>query len=369
MKYRFILYRRKSGMFYVEDTRTGKQESLGTKERREALAMVNARNEAFRQPHLNLQIAKAYLAGTDSVISTRTWQQALDAVIETKHGSTQDRWRRAARESALDLIRDRVIVETQAEHLFAALKAGTVSTNVHLRKLHNFCLSMNWLPWPIIPKRLWPAVRFQPKRAITHEEHQRIVEREPNPERRNFYELCWHLGGSQTDVANLAAEDIDWTTQTIAYARRKTGSLAMLRFGSQIGEVLRRLPSSGSLFPYLRSVRAGDRATEFKQRCDGLGIKGVSLHSYRYAWAERAKQCGYPERFAQEALGHNSKAVHRAYAKKAQVTLPPLEEFEKRASEGKVIPMPAANGAPSVAAAAPATIGERQQTATQTASA
>lgn len=30
------------------------------------------------------------------------------------------------------------------------------------------------------------------------------------------------------------------------------------------------------------------------------------------------------------ALGHNSKAVHRAYAKKAQVTLPPLEEYEQK---------------------------------------
>ena len=25
--------------------------------------------------------------------------------------------------------------------------------------------------------------------------------REKNLERRNFYELCWHLGGSQTDIA------------------------------------------------------------------------------------------------------------------------------------------------------------------------
>jgi integrase len=57
---------------------------------------------------------------------------------------------------------------------------------------------------------------------------------------------------------------------------------------------------------------------------DGLRIKGVSLHSYRYTWAERAKQCGYPERFAQEALGHNSKAVHRAYARQAKVRLPSL---------------------------------------------
>ena len=282
------------GVFYVHDSETGKQESLGTRDRAEAKTLLNARNESVRQPQLNLQIAKAYLAGTDSGVSTRTWQNALDAVVATKSGSTQDRWRRAAKEKALDLIRDRVIIETQAEQLLACLKAGTVSTNVHLRKLHNFCLSMNWLPWPLIPKRLWPEVRFQPKRAITVEEHQLIIEREKNPERRNFYELCWHLGGSQSDIANLKAEDIDWPNHTIAYARRKTGSLAMIHFGENIEAVLRRLPETGPLFPYLQSVRAGDRSTEFKQRCDGLGIKGVSLHSYRYAWAERAKQCGYP---------------------------------------------------------------------------
>jgi integrase len=112
------------------------------------------------------------------------------------------------------------------------------------------------------------------------------------------------------------------------FARKKTASVALLRFGNEVEEILRLLPSSGPLFSYLRTVRAGDRATEFKQRCDGLRIKGVTLHSYRYAWAERAKQCGYPERFAQEALGHNSKAVHRAYARKARMELPPLEEYE-----------------------------------------
>lgn len=327
-------------MFYVEDTETRKQESLGTKDRAEAKALLNARNESVRQPQLNLHIAKAYLAGTDSGVSTRTWQNALDAIVETKGGPTKDRWQRAARERALDLIRERVIIETQAEHLFATLKAGTVSTNVHLRKLHNFCLSMNWLPWPLIPKRLWPEVKFQPKRAITFEEHQLIVQREKNPERRNFYELCWHLGGSQSDIANLKAEDIDWANQTVAYARQKTGSLAMIHFGPEIEAILRGLPVAGPLFPYLQTVRSGDRATEFKQRCEGLGIKGVSLHSYRYAWAERAKQCGYPERFAQEALGHNSKAVHRAYARKAQVKLPSLESYERQVSEGRIIRLP-----------------------------
>ena len=90
------------------------------------------------------------------------------------------------------------------------------------------------------------------------------------------------------------------------------------------------------LFPCLSRVRAGDRATEFGQRCRQLGITGITLHSYRYAWAERAKTCGYPERFAQEALGHNSKAVHRAYAKRALMKIPSLEDYEKKADGADV---------------------------------
>jgi hypothetical protein len=94
MKRRFILYRRKlGGTFYVEDTLTRKQESLDTKDRAEATALLNARNESVRQTQLNLQIAKAYLADSDSSVFTRTWQNALDAIVETKTGSTQDRCR------------------------------------------------------------------------------------------------------------------------------------------------------------------------------------------------------------------------------------------------------------------------------------
>jgi integrase len=68
----------------------------------------------------------------------------------------------------------------------------------------------------------------------------------------------------------------------------------------------------------------------FIKRLKSVDVSGVSLHSYRYAWAERAKEAGYPERFAMQALGHTSKAVHRAYAKKTQVVVPALEDYEKR---------------------------------------
>jgi integrase len=342
MKQRYILYRRKTGgMYYVEDTHTKKQESLGTRERAEAKTLLNARNESVRQPQLNLQIAKAYLAGTDAGVSKRTWQDALDHLVGTKSGATQERWQRAGKDKALDSIRDRVIIETQGEHILGCLKAGTVSTNVHLRKLHNFCLDMNWLPWPLVPKLLWPEIRFNAKRAITLEEHKLIVEREKNTEWRSFFELCWQLGGSQSDIANLRAEDVDWNNQVIAYARQKTDNVAMIHFGAEIETVLRCLPGKGPLFPKIASIHEKHRAAQFKRRCLSVGIRGVTLHSYRYAWAERAKQCGYPERFAQEALGHNSKAVHRAYARKAKMKLPSLESFEKHgAAEGRIIKLP-----------------------------
>jgi hypothetical protein len=43
---------------------------------------------------------------------------------------------------------------------------------------------MGWLPWPLIPKRQWPAVKFKDKRAITQEEHERIIAAEMNPEQK-----------------------------------------------------------------------------------------------------------------------------------------------------------------------------------------
>jgi integrase len=159
-----------------------------------------------------------------------------------------------------------------------------------------------------------------------------IIAAEVNPERKALYQLCWHLGASQGDIASLKGEDVDWQNGTVSFMRKKTGVPVIVHLGAEALNLFKDLPAEGVLFPYLSSVRANDRATEFRSRCRQLGIQGVTLHSYRYAWAERAKTCGYPERFAQEALGHNSKAVHRAYAKRALMKIPSLEEYEEQAA-------------------------------------
>jgi integrase len=331
MKQRYILFRR-SGVFYYEDTTTGKQLSLRTKDEAEAITLLNAKNESFRQPVLNRQIARTYLAATDSAMATRIWQVPMDEMTKTKTGPTHARHECAMRDKAFDLIRHLPILETHSAHFLKVLELGKVSTNVYLRRIHNFALDMNWLPWPILPKRQWPQVRFKEKRAITFEEHQRIIAAEVNPERKTLYQLCWHLGASQGDIAKLKGEDVDWEHGTVSFVRQKTGVPVLVHLGAEVLNLFKDLPAEGLLFPYLASVRAGDRATEFSQRCRQLGISGVTLHSYRYAWAERAKSCGYPERFAQEALGHNSKAVHRAYAKRALMKIPSLEDYEQRAA-------------------------------------
>jgi hypothetical protein len=120
-------------MFYCVDTRTGKRTSLATTSADDAQQIIETKNNSERQPVLNLQIAKAYLAGTDNGIATRTWQNAIDALSNTKQGANQHRWRTAARDKAFVPLMPRIIIETPGELLLKVLQGGTVSTNVFLR--------------------------------------------------------------------------------------------------------------------------------------------------------------------------------------------------------------------------------------------
>lgn len=338
MKQRFSMFRR-GAVFYCEDTTTKKQTSLRTKSEEEARAILHSKNEAYRQPHLNLQIARTYLAATDPKLAMRPWRTVMEDMAKTKTGPTLRRHLMAMKDPAFDSIRDMPILETQAEHFLRVLDEGCVSTNVFLRRVHNYAIGMNWLPWPVLPKKRWPEIVFKEKRAVTADEHRRLVAGEANVERRAFYECCWHLGGAQSDVANLTAENIDWENKLVSFHRQKTGTPSNIRIGDELARILQSLPRFGPLFPRLRGLNETHRAKEFAHRCRHVGISGITLHSYRYAWAERAKACGYPERFAQEALGHQSKAVARFYARKAVVTLPALEEYEKK-QEPTTSPVP-----------------------------
>jgi integrase len=337
MKNRYRLFRRGS-VYYAHDGDTGKQQSLETASKPEAQRLLNARNEAATSPLLNLSLAKAYLAAHDPKLVTRIWSDVMADLATHGRESSRARCKQEMASKPFNLIRNKKLVETTADDLESVMAAGGAATNNYLRRVHNLALGMGWLAWPILPPKRWPRIEPKPKRGITEAEHQRIVAAETNRERRLYYELLWELGGAQSDMAALTADNVDWRERTVAYHRqklKKQNAPACLSIGARLEAILRQLPAQGPLFPQIsKATSASDRAAEFRRRCRLLGISGVSLHSYRYAWAERAKQAGYPERWAQAALGHASRAVHEAYAKSARIACPPLEDYES-----KIIPL------------------------------
>jgi len=335
MKQQFIMFKR-SGVFYSEDTVTGQQTSLRTKIKAEALVLLNAKNEAARQPNLNLQLARAYLSASDPAATQRTWQDVMEEMESHGKPSTKIRCACAMRSKAFDGIRAVALIQTKAEQLRAILEDCSVSVAHYLKRLHNLAYGLGWLPSPVLPPKQWPKLQFKTKRGVTAEEHERILAAEKNVERKFYYQLLWEIGASQSDAAALTAANVDREKQTLRYSRMKTGTLAQVTIGKNLRDLLKQLPASGPFFPKISASSDNARASEFSRRCRLLGIQGVSLHSYRYAWAERARSAGYPERFAMENLGHNSKAVHREYAKSADVTVPALDDFERRIAEQKL---------------------------------
>ena len=53
--------------------------------------------------------------------------------------------------------------------------------------MHNFAMDMNWILAPVIPRRQWPRIHFKEKRAITWDEHLRIIDREPEAGKPRIY--------------------------------------------------------------------------------------------------------------------------------------------------------------------------------------
>jgi len=142
MKRYRLVYRGSRNAYYCFDTQTSKRESLGTSNAEEAQRLIDTKNEAVRHSGMNLQIAQVYLQHSDPTLSTRTWQNVMDAMFLLKTGPTQARWTAAMRDKSFDLIRGRKLIETTAEHFFAVLNGGTVSTNMFLRRLHNFAVGI-----------------------------------------------------------------------------------------------------------------------------------------------------------------------------------------------------------------------------------
>ena len=61
MKLRYRLFRKASGIYFIENRLTCQQKSLQTRDKESAKRIFHAQNESHEQPAINLQITRAYL--------------------------------------------------------------------------------------------------------------------------------------------------------------------------------------------------------------------------------------------------------------------------------------------------------------------
>lgn len=328
MQNRFTTFKRGS-VFYSEDRETGQQKSLKTRDEAEAQRIIQAKNDAVNLPQMNLVMAKAYLSAQDPKMVTRTWADVFDRFCDRSNTNTRMRHERAVRTKPMQFLKGKRLIETTAGDLLEAMKLGSNSTIAFLQTLHNDALGMGWIPSAILPRKLWPKMQKKDKRAITEEEHITLMGA-VDDEWRLYFQLLWYVGAAQTDAANLTDANIDWKSRVLRYDRQKLNGRSLppacLVIGKGLEVILRQLPTTGPLFPTIRKMDDRSRACFMWKLCKRVAVQGVSLHSYRYSWAERAKVAGIPQRWAQAALGHNSKAVHDAYARNALVVCPPIDD-------------------------------------------
>ena len=104
MHERYRMYKRKSGVFYAKDRKTGRRLSLATNELAEAKRLLAAKNQATEQPCLNVAMARVYLRAQSPEFVSRTWGHLIELVAQGYESATAVRWRKFATSAPLKLL-------------------------------------------------------------------------------------------------------------------------------------------------------------------------------------------------------------------------------------------------------------------------
>ena len=92
MQNRYRMYRR-GAVYYAKDKSTGRGVTLGTEDRTEAQRLLNAKNQAIEQSHLNVAMARVYLSCKTPEMLERTWIEVMTDMEQSYFGPTLKRWR------------------------------------------------------------------------------------------------------------------------------------------------------------------------------------------------------------------------------------------------------------------------------------
>ena len=80
------MYRKflRGNVWYSQNNKTEEQERLKTKDRTDASRLLDIKNNPFRIPAFHLQIARTHMQMGNPKMENRTWQQVMEALVQTK---------------------------------------------------------------------------------------------------------------------------------------------------------------------------------------------------------------------------------------------------------------------------------------------
>ena len=261
------------------------------------------------------------------------WDYLINLFLCIGKKQTKERKHNELKMPRWDRLKQLEIAQTSGCDFLDLLNKGGVQTRQYLRCLQGSALEMGVITHPILPNKMWPPKVKEEKRSITLEEHRLLHSNLRSWRWKIFLTLLWETGAAQSDAAHFRLENLKG--DVLEYHRMKTGARAAQRLSPELVALVHNAAcgrKKGFIIPSLQRMDQKDRANIFRRACLRCGVEGVSLHSYRYGWAERAYEAEMPERLAMIALGHNSKAIHRAYSKKATVVAPSIEQYRAMSS-------------------------------------
>ncbi|HEX4141559.1 MAG TPA: hypothetical protein VHY09_14520, partial [Candidatus Methylacidiphilales bacterium] len=110
---RYRLFQRRNGIYFLQDNKTNRQESLRTRDRSEAERIVFHRNESAKIAAGHRQIAVGYLQAADPEIKTRNWSYVMARYCALPgKPSTQKRKADAMKDEAFTPLHALPLIET-----------------------------------------------------------------------------------------------------------------------------------------------------------------------------------------------------------------------------------------------------------------
>ena len=364
----YRLKKNSRGIWTAVDKKTKKQTSLkckGTREQAEEIADIQFGNTDDSNAAHHMKAAEAHLMKCNPEYATNTWDMVADKLIKSKRKcggpmklSTTRTYKSCWNHKGWDVLRHKRCIDTTPRDFEEATKDMGYLNVKFGQKLHNFAINRMLIPYAIMGLDMWPVVTIKGPicRAIKEDEHLKVLKFIDDPkmahwrqlvkthggkpidwmnEWKAFLSLLWYTGASQTDASMMKAENVKWDQGVLEYRRIKWKEplkhapvRVAIAAGGALEKLLKKLPKKGPLFPLLINTDHSNRCRTFARFVDWLDFSNVSMHGYRYSFAERAKEKGMSAEDRMTTLGHKNFEMTSHYDQEAQVIPASIEIIE-----------------------------------------